>query len=54
MTLLLSFFPMYMFIMATYDGSLGAALLVSAAAFIIWIIHWSLGFRCRAGIDKTQ
>jgi hypothetical protein len=54
MTLLLSLFPMYTFIMATYDGSLGALLLVTAAAFIIWIIQWGLGFSRRAGIDKTQ
>ena len=53
MTLMLSLVPMYTFIMATYDGSLGALLLVSAAAFLVWIIQRSLQFSRRAGIDKT-
>lgn len=39
--LLLSLFPMYTFIMATYDGSLFALLLVTIAAFLIWILRRS-------------
>jgi hypothetical protein len=39
--LLLSLFPMYTFIMATYDGSLFALLLVTVAAFLIWILQRS-------------
>jgi hypothetical protein len=34
--LLLSLFPIFTFIMATYDGSLGALLLVTGAAFLAW------------------
>jgi hypothetical protein len=37
----LSLFPMYTFIMATYDGSLGALLLVTAAALFVWILQRS-------------
>jgi hypothetical protein len=37
--LLLSLFPVYTFIMATYDGSLGALLLVTAVSFLVWIFH---------------
>jgi hypothetical protein len=35
--LLLSIIPVYTFIMATYDGALGALLLVTAIAFFVWI-----------------
>ncbi len=38
---LLSLFPMYTFIMATYDGSLGALLLVTVVAFLVWILQRS-------------
>lgn len=37
--LLLSLFQMYTFIMATYDGSLAALLLVSAVAVLVWIFQ---------------
>jgi len=39
--LLLSFLPPYVFIMATYDGSLGALLGVSVAAVLIWVVGHS-------------
>jgi uncharacterized membrane protein len=39
--MLLSLFPLYTFIMATYDGSLGALLLVTVAAFLVWIFQLS-------------
>jgi hypothetical protein len=39
--ILLSLFPIYTFIMATYDGALGALLLVTAVAFLMWIFHLS-------------
>ena len=39
--LLLSLFPGYTFIMATYDGSLLALLLVTVAAFLVWILQLS-------------
>ena len=37
-SLLLSFVPPYLFILATYDGSLGALLIVSVVATIIWAV----------------
>jgi hypothetical protein len=40
-TLSLSIFPMYTFIMATYDGALGALLLVTAVALPVWIVERS-------------
>jgi hypothetical protein len=36
LTILLSVFPPYTLIMATYDGTLGALLLVTAVALIVW------------------
>jgi hypothetical protein len=39
--MLLSLFPMYTFIMATYDGSLGALLLVTVVALLVWIFQRS-------------
>ena len=39
--MVLSLFPMYTFIMATYDGSLGALLLVTLAALLGLILHLS-------------
>lgn len=35
----LSLFPPYTFILATYDGALGALLLVTAVAAIVWAIR---------------
>ncbi len=40
-TILLSVLPMYTFIMATYDGALGALLLVTAVAVPAWIVERS-------------
>jgi len=37
--LLLSLFPMYTFIMAAYDGSLFALLLVTIVAIVIWVFR---------------
>ena len=34
----LSLLPIYTFIMATYDGSLGALLLVTAVLLIVWLL----------------
>lgn len=39
LVLLLSLFPMYTFIMATYDGSLVALLLVTICALLVWILQ---------------
>jgi hypothetical protein len=36
--LLLSFLPPCMFIISTYDGSLGALVIVSLAALIVWAV----------------
>jgi|HubBroStandDraft_6_1064221.scaffolds.fasta_scaffold540071_2 hypothetical protein len=35
--ILIAVIPVYTFIMATYDGSLGALLLATAAAMLIWL-----------------
>ena len=56
MTILLSAAPPYTFILATYDGALGALLLVTAVAFIVWIIQRCgilLRFSPKARIRKT-
>jgi hypothetical protein len=37
-TLLLSIVPIYLFIMATYDGSLAALLAASIIAAVVWLI----------------
>ena len=50
--MLLSFFPMYAFIMATYDGSLGALLLVTVVAFLVWILQRSKA-PTRLGAGRT-
>ena len=55
-TLLLSIFPMYTFIMATYDGALGALLLVTAVAVTAWILERRgilLRFGRKEGIHKV-
>jgi hypothetical protein len=39
--ILLSVLPVYTFILATYDGALGALLLVTGAAFVVWIVQRS-------------
>jgi hypothetical protein len=44
----MSLLPIYTFIMATYDGSLGALLLVTALLFTAWLLP--LG-RCKARPD---
>lgn len=57
MSLLLSIIPIYTFIMATYDGALGALLLVTAVAFVVWIVQQSgllLRFSRNRQIHKTQ
>jgi hypothetical protein len=41
MVLFLSVFPPYTFIMATYDGAVGALLLVTAAALALWLVERS-------------
>jgi hypothetical protein len=51
--LLLSLFPMYTFIMATYDGSLAALLLVSAVAVLVWIFQ-STRFLMRLGFKQAR
>lgn len=56
MTILLSVVPLYTFIMATYDGALGALLLVTAVTFLVWIVQRSgslLRFSRKARIRKT-
>jgi hypothetical protein len=50
--LLLSLFPMYTFIMATYDGALAALLLVSAVAILVWIFQ-STRFLMRLGFKQA-
>ena len=40
-SVLLSVLPIYTFIMATYDGALGALLLITAVAFVVWIAQLS-------------
>jgi hypothetical protein len=39
--ILLSLLPIYTFVMATYDGALAALLLVTAVAFLVWIVQQS-------------
>ena len=51
--LLLSLFPMYTFIMATYDGSLAALLLVSGVAVLVWAFQ-SSGLLVRLGFKRAR
>lgn len=54
-TLLVSILPVYTFMMATYDGALGALLLVPAAALAVWLVERSgilLRLRAKAKIYK--
>jgi hypothetical protein len=54
-TILLSALPMYTFIMATYDGALGALLLVTAVGVLLWIVERSsvlLRFARKDGIQN--
>lgn len=44
----MSLVPIYTFIMATYDGSLGALLVVSLVLFLGWIFPLS-GLRVKPG-----
>jgi hypothetical protein len=39
-TLLLSVIPIYTFMMATYDGALGALLLATAVILFVWLFQW--------------
>jgi hypothetical protein len=41
----MSLIPIYTFIMATYDGSLFALLLISMALFLVWVLPMSMGQR---------
>jgi hypothetical protein len=41
MMILLSVFPVYTFILATYDGAFGALLLVSGIALVVWMLQRS-------------
>jgi hypothetical protein len=55
-TILLSVLPMYTFIMATYDGALGALLLVTPVAVAAWIVERSgilLRFGRKEGTHKV-
>lgn len=56
MMMLLSWVPPYTFILATYDGALGALLMVTAVAFLVWIVQRSgilSRFSRKARIHKT-
>ena len=39
--MLLSAVPIVTFMLATYDGSLGALLLVTVVAFVVWLVQLS-------------
>lgn len=51
-SILLSVFPLYTYMMAAYDGSLFALLLVTVVAFLIWIVQRS-GILLRFSHKKT-
>jgi hypothetical protein len=56
MWMLLSLLPVYTYIMATYDGSLLALLVVTIAAFLVWIVQRSgilVRFCSKPPIEKT-